>query len=451
MRRMHGTIDASAAIALVAVVVVLALIVVLPHVGRARVADAGRTRLEVWSHDIAGESLERLAPAFERARPDVDVDVKLVGNQLRGRFLLSLASGRGGPDVAQLQEREAGKFTTTHRLADCSSWASKYAHDFAPAFWQTCLVGDRVYAIPWDIAPCAVFYKRWIFEKYHVDADAIETWDDFIAVGESILRQSNGRTKMLPLAPNALSYPFQMWMQQAGGGIFGADGSIVFDNAHNADALELVRRLLDSGIASPIFQQTELNVAYADDSVATFPSASWNIGFIKSVGAARAGEWGVFRLPAYQRGGVRNSNQGGSVLVIPASSPAIAQASAYVEQTLCTVDAQVVQFKDYGLFPAYLPALRDPRFDVVDPFFGDQHVATLFARDVERVKPMIRTRDWDEAEQMIGVAMYRWARERQDTRTFLRETAAMLARRLNRPLAPNGTAAVDAVGEGTTR
>ena len=53
-------------------------------------------------------------------------------------------------------------------------------------------MNGHVYAIPWDIGPCAVYYRRSIFRKYGIDPGKIETWSDYIAAGRMIVRESGG-------------------------------------------------------------------------------------------------------------------------------------------------------------------------------------------------------------------------------------------------------------------
>ena len=397
-----------------------------------------RDVVTVWGWNIAALSLDAHSKVFEASHPDTEVDVKVNGTALKSRFLLSMSTGRGGPDVSQLQEREVSQFTGSGKLADLSSWAAKYEKDFSPNFWASCVYDGHVYALPWDIAPCAVFYKRWIFEKYGIDPEKIETWDDYIAAGQQLVERSSGKTKLMLLTPNGLGPPFQMLMLQAGGGVFNARGEIILDSAENRVALGTLRKLLGSGVTQSIgVSAGELQVSYNDpgDSVASYPGAVWLMQDMKDSAKSTAGKWGVFRLPALVPGGIRTSNQGGSVLVIPAQSKQIAKAAAFAESALCTVDAQLDQFKNFGLFPGYLPALKDPRFDAADPFFADQHVARLFAQDFEKLTPLVRMRDWDEAEQLIGQTMYYWALNGEDNDAYLKRVSALLSERLGRKLA----------------
>lgn len=415
---------------------VVVAIQALPYVGRAKV-ETGKTNVEVWGWNIAGEALGLVKPEFEQTHPETVIDLKVVGTAMQSRFLLSLSTGRGAPDIMQLQEREAAKYTNTGRLADLSSWAAKYENDFPPSFWQSSVGEDgKVYAIPWDIGPCAIFYKRWIFQKYGINPDKIETWDDFLAVGQELLKKSGGNTRLFPLAKNATRDTFIMLMQQNGGGFFNERGEIIVDSPQNLEALELIRKMLDSGTTAALSSDAETKMAYTDDSVATFHGAVWNIDFIKTAAASSAGQWGVFRLPAFRPGGLRTSNWGGSVLIVPASTDALERSGQFIEQSLCTVDGQLKQWSK-GLYPAFLPATRDPRFDQPDAFFGGQHVAKLFAQDFEKVTPLIRTRDWNEAEQIMGVALQEWVQNKQDSKECLRQTAELMASRLQRKVAGN--------------
>lgn len=417
-----------------AAVVLIAVITWLPQVGAPARPD-GKVMVEVWSWDIAAFSLDGLVPAFTKDRPGVDVWINRSGANMQSRFLLSLAGGVGAPDVCQLQEREAGKFTATGRLFDLTEHASRYEDDFSPAFWASCQYDDKTYAIPWDIGPCAVFYKRWVFERYDIDPESIETWDDFIAVGQRLVEASNGKTKMFPLALSGLTDTYQMLIQQAGGGAFDEDGRIILQNGRNRRALEVLRALLDSGTTSPI-EGPEYYASIGTDAVACYPAAVWTMQQIKDYAAGTEGQWGVFRLPAIEPGGLRTSNLGGSVLVIPDQGPDIEDAWRFIEYTNCRTDSQVKQYRDFGLFPAFLPALKDPYFDEPDPFFAGQRVHRLFTLDIERIPPLIRTRDWSEAERYFRQTLSNWAAQRTDHDAYLASAAKALSRKLGREVAP---------------
>ena len=417
-------------------VAVIAVVTWLPSYGRTA-GDDGREQVDVWSWNIAAEALDEIAPAFEAEHPDINVDVEKNGTMLNSRLLLSLVAGKGGPDVAQLQERDAIRFSSTGRLVDLTGWAAKYADDFPPSFWQSATYDGQVYAVPWDIGPVAVYYKRPLFERYGIDPDAIETWDDFIGAGEQLWRDSNGATALMPLLATEAGDLFQILMQQNGGGVYDEQGRIILHQPANVEALAIVGRMLRSDATRPgSVYGSEFFASLGTEASASFVGAAWQSQNVKDYAPAEAfGEWGVFRLPAFRPGGLRNSNFGGSVLVIPEGATEPEAAGMFIERALCTVDGQIEQFKKTGIFPAFLPAFDDPYFDEPDPFYGGQKVNELFARNFEEVPTLYRTTDWTEAQRLIGQWMIRYAEQRPDEATFLRELANTLSRETGRELA----------------
>jgi lactose/L-arabinose transport system substrate-binding protein len=231
-------------------------------------------------------------------------------------------------------------------------------------------------------------------------------------------------------------------MQQNGGGIFSADGRIILDSPQNREALAVIRRMLDAGICAAITAYSPAMLAsYSEDSVATYVAAVWGMKPIKKAAESTAGRWGVFRLPAFREGGLRTSNLGGSVLVIPGQSPVVEHAWKFLEFANCTVESQVQQFREFGLFPALLTTYDHPIFDEPDPFFGGQKVNRLFATDVAKIPPLVRTRDYNEAERYFDRSMNRWAAENQDNGAYLHAVAHALARSLGREVVPYETLA----------
>lgn len=395
-------------------------------------SEGGRKVVEVWGWNIAAESLDLLVPDFERNHPTVEVRVSRSGANLQSRFLLGMAAGVGAPDVSQLQEREAAKFTATGRLMDLTDLAGQYAEDFSPAFWESGFHDGRLYAIPWDMGPCAVFYKRWIFDRYGIDPDEIETWDDFIAAGVRLRQASGGATAIMPLSSNSLPDLFLILMQQNGGGIFDDAGRIILHSPENEEVLATIRKMVDAGVTLAA-SGPELMASFDGDAIGAYVNASWFMNQIKdNTSPDRQGEWGMMRLPAFRSGGLRASNLGGSVLVIPSQSAQGLEAFRFIEWTNCTIEGQVAQYRNRGLFPAFLPALADPYFDQPDPFFKGQAVHRLLATDLDQIPAVFRTHDWNEGERMLRQTLSRWLSQQQDNGVYLRSVADALGRKIGR-------------------
>ena len=288
-------------------------------------SDPSRVRgdVEVWAWNISAKSLDALVPDFNRKYPNLKMHVNMDGASLGSRFLLSLASDVGAPDISQLERVDVPRYSATGRLADLTPVAAKYQQMFPSSAWKDCTRNGHVYAIPWDVGPCAVFYKRDIFKRYNIDPNSIETWDDYIAAGRKIVALSKGQTKMLPLdisTPGTASI-FDVLIQENGGQVFDNEGRIAINSPECLHALDVISSMKRSGICADVKNWSqEFMAGLKGDTIATYPAAVWFGGTIKDTVKDYAGEakrWGVFRLPAIDRGGLRTSSQGGSVLVIP--------------------------------------------------------------------------------------------------------------------------------------
>ncbi|MEA3364467.1 MAG: sugar ABC transporter substrate-binding protein [Candidatus Hydrogenedentes bacterium] len=396
-----------------------------------------RVAVDVWSWNIAAGSLMALVPEFEEQHPGIEIRIDMTGADMQSRFLLSLIAGVGAPDISQLQLVDAPKFAPSGALMDLTDKAQQYADKFSPSFWDNCTHEGRVYAIPWDMGPCAVFYKRDLFKRYDIELDAIETWEDYITVGKRIVKASEGETRMLTLSVINLFQFFEMLMQQTGGGVFDRDGRIIIHSPENVQALEVLRAILDADIVAAINVFTpEFFASFQNDTIATYPLAVWLGGSIKDYAEPTAGNWGVFRLPAVEPGGLRTSNLGGSVLVIPNQSEKKEEAWKYVEYALCTEKAQIEQYRNFDLFPCLMTTFDDPFFDEPDPFYGGQKVRRLFTQDIEKIPTLTRTKDWNEAMRYITQMLSAWETEKMDHEVFLSKLAVKLERKLSRPIAP---------------
>jgi lactose/L-arabinose transport system substrate-binding protein len=404
---------------------------------------AGRVhgQITVWSWNIAAKALQDITPAFEQRFPRAEVDVDMTGANMQTRFMLSLAAGVGAPDVSQLQLTDAPHYIATGRLADLTPVAAKYQSMFPPSRWADCTLNGHVYAIPWDLGPCAVYYKRDLFAKYGIDPGKIKTWEDYIAAGKVILQKSGGKTKMLPLGSNSLSEIFELLLQQTHGQVFDSQGRIALNSAADQQALDIIRKLRAAGICSdiPPYQQ-EWMAGFTQDSIASYPGAVWLGGIIKDAEKDYPGkkpDWGVFRLPAVSPGGVQVANLGGSVLVIPASCQNKAAAWAFVQYALCTTEGQLAQYQKESLYPSFLPALSSPAMDKPDPFFGGQPVGRFFATGVNQIWRLNRTPNWAEAMGYVQQDLSGWVANGMPTNDNLLATMAdRLHERLDVPLAP---------------
>lgn len=335
--------------------------------------------ITLWSWDIAAKALEAVVPSFNKLYPNVKVKVVDLGNQqVFDRGLAGCAAGGADlPDVYSVENNEAEVFW--NRFPNCFTdlttlGASQLRKDFPEFKWTELTMGNKVFAIPWDSGPVVIFYRRDLYQRAGIDPNKIETWDDFIAAGKRMLQATGGKVKMGTIANGQDDEWFRMLANQNACFYFNNQGTAVTVNQPGCvRALETIKKLVDAGVVA--FGGWNEQIQYFKASaVASAMFGAWYEGTIRTNAPDQAGKWGVFLMPASQKGGVRAANLGGSALAIPASSKNKEAAWAFVKHALATTAGQIAMLREYGLVPSYLPALNDPYVKRPQPYWGNQTI-----------------------------------------------------------------------------
>lgn len=375
--------------------------------GPARAQDTQLSgEITVWSWDVAAEALEAVVPAFNERYPDVTVRVEDIGNQpTYDRGLAGCAAGGTGmPDVYTVENQEAEVFWA--RFPDCFRDLKAMSADEGallaqfPDFKLTELtVGDAVYAMPWDSGPVVFFYRRDLFEKADVDAGAIETWDDFIEAGRKVV--AAGGEGMRLASTNGDTTWFRMLASQAGCALFDETGeSVTINQPGCVQALETVGKINEAGL----FLQAnwgETLQAIGADRLAASVYGGWYEGSLRGAAPAQSGQWGILRMPAFEAGGDRAANLGGSALAIPAASQNPEAALAFLNFALGTPEGQIIQLRESGLVPTLPEALNDPYVREPQPFWGGEPVWETILGTLDDIKPWRGTQFFAEADSLF--------------------------------------------------
>lgn len=333
-----------------------------------------------WAWNEPARALDSTDERYEdQADATVDVSIEQVDHETLVDDLRSaLVAGSGGPDFSILEGIDAPQFVETGGLADLSARTDDDLQDeFVDGAWETFTSGDAVHALPWDVGPVGVFYRRDVYEEHGIDADSIETWDEFREAGTNL---PDG-VAMINLPPNDLDGVWRRGFRQLGGRPFTEDGRV---DVHSEPSLRVARtigRLADAGITDDVESWgSDWYDAHEDGSIASLVAGPWMEPILVETMEDTTGEWGVYALPAYEPGGNRATNWGGSGLCIPAHAESADQAWDFVQWTLRSPDVQNAMYEEFGLFPALETAYDADYYDEAVEFFGDQRARRVFAR-----------------------------------------------------------------------
>lgn len=394
--------------------------------GNSASAESGDgNTVTVWAWDVALKQLQEASEKFKETHPDVEFVFEEMGtDQIYTKLATTLSTGKGLADVILLEGEQVSGYATKYPegFADLADIVNE--DDFLDVKIGEVSANGKIVGFPWDAGPVALFYRRDYFEQAGVNAEDIKTWDDFIEAGKKVMETcttpSGEPVKMLPIAPNGSNF-WRLILTENGGSFFDAEGNTVVNSPEALEAMEMAKKIYDSGIVQNYTDWAEYEGVVVNESVATIPEAVWMIGTIKDKGPEQSGKWGVIDLPAFPGKEPAGSTNGGSDIVIPATSASLDVAKEFVQFALTDQQLQVDGFVNYGLFPSYIPSYEDPTFSEADEFFGGQKIYETFIKLGQTVPSVNYTENFNEALSAAGSACSKVYLEGEDPETALND------------------------------
>jgi multiple sugar transport system substrate-binding protein len=346
-------------------------------------AAQAQTELTVWGW---ASTLPAVIQAYQDAHTEVKVTFVNTGgspDQYR-KIRNAIRAHTGLPDVAQIESSMLPSFRIINALGDLAPYGlAKYRADFVPWTWDQVAAGSKVFSLPWDGGPVAMYYRQDIFEKYRLEVPA--TWAEF----ETQARKLRAQTQSVTMTNMNLN---QDWIQallwQAGAQPFTVDGTSVKVAVNSTRAKEVAlfwQRLLDDKLveAVPGFQ-TEWFTAMDHGHYATWIGAKWAVPTLKRTATASVGQWRVAPIPQWRAGNKLSASWGGSNLVVPNGAQHVEAAARFIEWSMTGEGAR--RFATAGLWPTTISILDDPGFAAArDPLFGDQEINRVFIESQREV------------------------------------------------------------------
>lgn len=390
--------------------------------------------LEIWGWEGALNGLQAVDEGFKELYPNITLNyVARPTEDTNQQILLSATAGSGFPDVSVVQDHFVRRYAELGILADITDFIAPYRDDFPSYKLDLTAVDDRLFAVPWDSVPVAVFYRRDVFEAAGVDPTSIRTWEDYFKAGETIMEKSNVPMLYLQKAQHD-GRLFEAMMRQQGSGILAEDGTVLLDkDPRHIEVLNYMKRLWDAGIAADtdLFSDAGQR-GVAEGKIATIIEEVWMGQVLAGQMAPEAsGEWGVIKLPAWELEGGRAVGAGGSYLAVFGTSEQNEAALAYLEFHVLNAENQIAVYEASDIFPSLSTTYDMPFFQEEVPYFGGQKIRELFA-GVNRSIPAtgsaeVFDSDYGEMMELLVPELQSFAVGRQSAEEAL-ATAAQLIR-----------------------
>ncbi|MGA5325683.1 ABC transporter substrate-binding protein [Streptomyces griseoincarnatus] len=344
--------------------------------------DKGGT-VTVWSWE---PTLKTVAADFQKKHPRVKVNLvsERSGDKHYTALSNAISAGKGVPDVAQLEYFSIGQYSLTKGLTDLSGFgADELASKYTPGPWNAVTEGEKVYGLPMDSGPMALFYNKQVFDKYKIAVPT--TWDEYLDAARK-LHKADPKAYIANDTGDAGFTTSLLW--QAGSRPYKVDGTNVkidFGDANAKKFTDVWQKLIDEKLLAPVTSWTDdWYKGLGDGTIATLSTGAWMPANFESGVPNASGQWRAAPLPAWAKGDKASAENGGSALTVPALAKNKELAYAFVEYA--NSGEGVASRVSEGAFPATQAELKSAEFLGKEfPYFGGQKANEIFAGSAANV------------------------------------------------------------------
>lgn len=405
-----------------------------------RQADESKHAITFWALGAEGENVQNLVAEFERHNPDIKVKVQSIPFTAAHEKLLTAYAGNSTPDVCQLGNTWIPEFTLLNALENLDHWIEKSAtikkEKYFPGIWETNVIDDAVYGIPWYVDTRLLFYRKDVLLQAGYD-HAPRTWNEWYDVSSKITQLPGHRGKYAVLLPTNEWAPFVIAGLQAGSTLLKNDNrNGDFSGIHFTKAFEFLMKFYTNKLAPVgITQVTNIYQGIAEEFFVMYITGPWNIGeFQKRLPAELQDTWMTAALPGPDVNTPGLSLAGGSSLVMFRSSNHKEQTWRFIE-FLSEVPQQIEFYRTTGDLPSVKDAWSDSSFTnnrYVSAFYDQfEHVvATPKIPEWEQIAMKVQQYAEAASAQQMSITDALTALDR-DVDFILEKRRWMLAQRVN--------------------
>lgn len=375
--------------------------------GQEEAVESGPVTLEFWAWD--GSVDEAAIREYDEMNPDITVNLRIIEqDSLHDSLLTSFVGGSGAPDITAVGGGYVRRFLVNSEnfvnLYDLG--AEEVEGDYLEWKFEQAKSsdGETVIALPIDIGPMAMAYRTDVLEEAGIDTDPdevsemISTWDDFLALGETI-REATGK----PLVTNLMQL-FDAVVKQADVRYFNEDNELIVEsNPQVQRAWDVAIRAHEAGLSANISPWTADWAAAHNTGAFAFEFApSWMVRYLRENSPDAEGIWAI--TETVPEGG---ANWGGSFVAIPAQTEHAEEAWEMI-RWLMAPERQISMFQREALFPS-TPSIYDSEeiADWSDEFFATPNIGPVYAAAAERVIPQYVGPDNAVVDAQIEAALGR--------------------------------------------
>ncbi len=350
--------------------------------------------IKFWAMGAEAEYVTKLVPEFERLNPGIKVKVQQVPWTAAQEKLVTAFASDNTPDACQLGNTWVPQFAALDAIVPLNEYVKISdqinQEKYFPGIWETNVIDNQVFGIPWYIDTRVMFYRKDVFERAGYK-NPPKNWVELLDLSKKIKAMHPREEKYAIYLPTNEWAPFVMFGMEAGSSLLKDDDTR--GNFSGKEFKEAFKYSIDFhklNLAPIGFSQvTNQYQAFADEYFSIYISGPWNIPeFKKWMIGNLSDKWMTAPMPGYANDYPGVSLAGGSSLVIFKDSKYKKEVWKFFEY----LSKKSTQIEFYKLLNN-LPAIKEA-WD--DPIFKDDPYMQAFYLQFMNVRATPKIPEWEQ-------------------------------------------------------
>ncbi|MFJ7064457.1 ABC transporter substrate-binding protein [Streptomyces sp. NPDC101115] len=319
--------------------------------------------------------------AFNASHENIRVKFEEIPSGTAGGYakISNAVKAGNAPDLVSIEYASLPEFVSSGALQDIGGeFTEQDRAKLLPQAVELTTLGGKSWAVPFDAAPQAFYYRKDLFAKYQVAVP--KTWDEFKSAAEKV-KKADAKARIATFFPDDPT-TFEAMAWQAGAQWFKAENDtwkIDTTDPATTRVAAYWQGLLDADLVHKDASFTpEWTGSLKNGTTIGYLGASWGAGVLKGTLPEQSGKWAVAPMPNW--GTPASGMLGGTSFAVTKDSGKKAAAVEFAEW-MSTTEAGVkarIASGTSSAFPA-ATALRPVARSVFDAsYYGGQDIYALF-------------------------------------------------------------------------
>lgn len=321
------------------------------------------------------------------------IDMELVDMRaLENRLEAAMQANAPLPDLVNIQGDDMGYFTKGPLsdigfidLTDKVHSSGLYDQLVSARLrkWST---RGHVFALPMDVHPVMLAYRRDLIDELGIDVSQIKTWDDFARVGREIVKRSTNNEGvvghyMLDLTSDGTDL-LRILILQHGGGLFDDNDHVAFDSDIALDVVCWYARQVagPTRITFPAGWGQSLTQCMIDGTDLFYLCPDWRTEQFETDAPTLTGKMALMPLPVWKVGERNTTTWGGTGMAFTKGCRNFDLAWDLAVHLYYSPTELQKNFKASHILPPLKSAWDLPAFSDPDPYFGGIPLGKTYAQ-----------------------------------------------------------------------